>query len=133
MGHPYGAGISGGAAITAGVLGILIGLWHILGVVLNLGLGGLGALGLLVGVLLNSVVAGTLIPGAILLFQRKLAGRMLVVLGSALALVTYLLTSLVSPSALASPVLAVTLGIPAVATLVLACVPATTNWLESGP
>ncbi|WP_216209576.1 hypothetical protein [Amycolatopsis aidingensis] len=133
MGHPYRPSSSGGTAITAGVLGILIGLWHILGVVLNLALGDFGLLGLLVGVLLNSVVAAALIPGAILLFQRRQAGRMLVGAGSALALATYLLTSLTAGAAPAGLVPALVLGIPAAAALILACAPATGRWLGAWP
>jgi hypothetical protein len=139
---------SGATAIIAGVLAVLGGLLYLLGligtvvVLVNVGFGYWQSILNLVEVLL---LVATLLPGGILLFLRKPAGRLLTIIGSGLAiLVTVLSVALDAAGVwhLSSGVGGMYLGgaivglvlvlVPAGATLTLAIVKPTALWCASG-
>lgn len=140
---------SGGTAITAGVLAVLGGLWGVVIGVLNFGVLDRVTDDLKWLVILQATVYivefVTLLPGAILLFLRKSAGRWLVATGSALHILQGIVALVVlssddrlsrdldGPAAIGSGAggLLVVLS-PAIATLVLALVPLTGRWCEWG-
>ncbi|OXM66243.1 hypothetical protein L1857_22880 [Amycolatopsis thermalba] len=140
---------SGGTAITAGVLAVLGALWGVFSGILNLGVVDEVVDDLKWIVVLQGTVYlvefATLLPGAILLFLRKPAGRWLVALGSAL----HILQGVIALIVLASDDrfnrnLDTAAGIgggvggllvvlsPAIATLVLVLVPLTARWCAWG-
>jgi len=135
---------SGGTAITAGVLAVLGGLlfltFAVLAVVALLNFRFLLVLQI-VGLVEYLVVAGTLLPGGILLFLHKPAGRMLTIVGSGIAIVAILVNLVLNLTGVGSisggfgagligGVLFVVL--PAAATLVLAVVKPTAAWCGIG-
>lgn len=137
---------SGATAIIAGVLAVLGGLWHLLGVVgqvLNM-FNRHYALGTsIIAFVIHAVLAGLLLTGGILLFARKPAGRMLTLIGAALAVVSYTAEVVLASFGLRflSAVFIyigprffalLLMAIPAAATIVLVSVPPTTRWLSQG-
>lgn len=145
---------SGGTAITAGVLaalGALAGLGS--GIVALIGLaaiktdsglshgadlgGGVYAL-LIVGSLASIVFGAVLLTGAVMLFQRKMLGRWLVVGGCALAIVSNVIGFAVRSAATtgypgygglaALPLLGMVFPIT---TIVLIMLPSTTAWIQA--
>jgi hypothetical protein len=137
---------SGGTAITAGVLAILGGIWHVIsliGMVVILSRGGVTMFVIVNGVL-SAIIAGCLIAGGILLFMKKPAGRMSTVLGSGLAILTYVLAAVLvlvaagsdgsgtaetAGIAVGGGVTVLIFSAPAIATLVLALVKPTARWV----
>ena len=140
---------SGGTAITAGVLAVLGALWGVFSGVLNFGAVDEVIDDLKWIVVLQATVYviefATLLPGAILLFLRKPAGRWLVATGSALHILQGVIalsvlasddrftSNLDGPAAVGGGIggLLVVLS-PAIATLVLALVPLTGRWCAWG-
>ncbi|ROS43937.1 hypothetical protein [Amycolatopsis thermoflava] len=140
---------SGGTAITAGVLAILGALWGVVIGIMNFGVVDDVVEDLKWLVIFQGTVYllefATLLPGAILLFLRKPAGRWLVAAGSALHIAQGLVALVVlssddrftrdldSATAIGGGFggLLVALS-PAIATLVLALVPLTGRWCEWG-
>ncbi|WP_217155057.1 hypothetical protein [[Mycobacterium] fortunisiensis] len=140
---------SGGTAITAAVLAALGGVAGLVGGVLGaIGLavgsteadlsGGVYAL-LIVGILFNFVFGLMIATGAVMLFQRKMLGRWLVVSACALAILSSLL-SLGAAAAMSTSHVGLGGGfftflglIFPIATLVLALLPSTTAWLDARP
>jgi hypothetical protein len=130
-----------GTAIATGVLAVLGGLWHSLGVAgnaLTLFSSSIALGGALLSLVVNAVLAVVLLFGGVRLLMRRYNGRLLVVTGSALAIVAYLADlvfsafglHVLSQVAVGNRALAVlVLGVPAVTTLVLALLPATGRWL----
>ncbi|MFE0028600.1 hypothetical protein [Amycolatopsis sp. NPDC059021] len=137
---------SGATAITAGVLAVLGGVYYLVSAVIQI----VAVFGysrylpwlMLVTAFLYLVLAGLLLAGGILLFLKKPAGRMLSIIGSALAIAVVLIgfvLSLVGLSALrhfsgsmvagAGIVALVFVVIPATATLVLSLVRPTAVWV----
>jgi hypothetical protein len=127
---------SGGTAITAGVLAVLGGLWHLLGLVRSVAyITGARAVPFdgIISAVLSAAVSGCLITGGILLFLKKPAGRLSTIIGSGLAILLYV-ASVVLPIASWSAaslfgVPALLFGGPAIATLVLAIVKPTARWV----
>jgi len=141
---------SGATAITAGVLAVIGGLFHLLAFILQLTEPGnvFAQTYSVVAFIANLVLVLVLIPGAILLFMRKAAGRILVAAGASIAIlffVTTLIWVLVEavPAAItltneqtgrllgSSSTFLLVFCIPAIATLVLALVPPTSRWINS--
>jgi len=137
-------GSRGGATgIPAAVLALLGGLFHLVGVaggaVLVAGDGDLGRA--LLTFLLHLIVAALLIVGGVGLVLAKPFGRLVTIGGAAVALLLYLAVLVLgaagvyflglSGSALPLGYVAI-LCVPAVATLVLASVPATARWVTGG-
>ncbi|SFP38038.1 hypothetical protein SAMN05421810_102413 [Amycolatopsis arida] len=125
-------------AVAAGVLALLGALFHLIGVVggvlaLSRGATTAAVVATLVG---NVVLVALLAGGALLLLTRRPAGRVLVAAGSGLAVLLYVLAAVfgtaVGDARLVGAAVLL-LGVPALATLVLATVPATGRWLAEGP
>ncbi|SFB59864.1 hypothetical protein SAMN05216266_12480 [Amycolatopsis marina] len=131
-------------AFFAAALAIVGGAWHLGGVVgnaLNLVEGRVSVLSLVIGLVLNLVLAAVLICGAVLLLRKRWKGRILVVAGTAAALLLYALTGTLSLAGLAyvgfvgvglvGGLLALAIVVvPAVITLLLALAPSTARWVE---
>jgi hypothetical protein len=147
-GYPGGRSApSGGTAITAGVLAVLGGLWHLAGLiggVISLGRGHVSAVSVIVGLGVNVVLAGLLLPGGILLFVKKPAGRSLTIVGSAMAILLYVVNLALAGAGLGGAgagavavgggIVVVLFCLPAIATLVLAIVKPTARWAgKPGP
>ncbi|UJW35119.1 hypothetical protein L3Q67_15860 [Saccharothrix sp. AJ9571] len=132
-------------AVAAGVLALFGGLWHLFGLItaaVGLMTTQAGWYQLVVGLGLNLVVSALLLPGSIMLLRRRPYGRLMVIAGVCAALLSYLLVILsglagLSESAagaslaMAGVVLMLTL-VPAVVTLGLVLVPATSHWVNHG-
>ncbi|MEU5260277.1 hypothetical protein [Amycolatopsis sp. NPDC021455] len=134
---------NGATAIIAGILAVLGGLLYLVGLIGGIvTLASLGPLwmGLLV-LVQNIVLAGTLLPGGILLFLRKPVGRVLTIIGSGLAILLSLVSVVMSAAGVwyysgglggmyagAAFVGLLMVLIPAGATLVLAIVKPTARW-----
>ncbi|RSM49046.1 hypothetical protein DMA12_04840 [Amycolatopsis balhimycina DSM 5908] len=134
---------NGATAIIAGVLAVLGGLLYLVGLIGGIAtLAGLGPLWM--GILLlvqNIVLAGTLLPGGILLFLRKPMGRVLTIVGSGLAILLSVVSVALSAAGVwyysggfggmyagAAYVGLLMVLVPAGATLVLAIVKPTARW-----
>ncbi|QRY52721.1 hypothetical protein [Mycolicibacterium septicum] len=160
--QPYGSAPapstspSGGTAITTAVLAGLGALATLGGGILGLiGLAALnsdstystsdvlsgGACALLVIVMLVNIVSGLLLlPGTVMLLQRKMIGRWLIVGGCALTILNSLLSLGLSAAVTAryesygggSAFEFLSLVFP-IATLVLAMLPSTTAWIKARP
>ncbi|GAA3571570.1 hypothetical protein GCM10022222_64640 [Amycolatopsis ultiminotia] len=149
--YPGGPGMmqsrpSGVTAIISGILAIIGGLVAVFGVIGGIVLlGHSGGLGYgLVALIVNLAEAGLLLYGAIAMFLHKSAGRMCVIIGCGLAIV-YAVVSFVFVSVgvsalggstgrvigagIAGSLLAL---IPPIATLVLALVKPTAEWVSHG-
>jgi hypothetical protein len=135
---------SGGTAITAGVLAVLGGLLFLLFTVATIiGLANLRSVLPIqvIGLVEYAVVAGTLLPGGILLFLKKPAGRMLTIIGCGISIVGIAVNLVLVFTGVGEigtgfgrgVVLGALLVIvPAVATLVLAIVKPTARWCGVG-
>lgn len=133
---------SSGTAIGAAVLAVLCGTRYMSeGGAFLIQLVALGvAPEYVVGVLWNALLAVALLLGGVLLLLRKTLGRTLIVVGAALALVSallvagearaYFFASLDGQTAFVSDVFTFVLSAMAVATLVLAAIRPTSDWLE---
>ncbi|WP_158888626.1 hypothetical protein [Amycolatopsis anabasis] len=142
-GYPYPAmprKPSGGTAITAGVLAVIVGLWHLVGLVrtvVHLVGHRFFLPGLIIPTVLSLVLAVLVLLGALLLFLRKPAGRFLVITGAALGIL-YGLVILVldlTDARLGGLRFGMTLEsllahLFEVAVLVLACLPPTGRWVR---
>lgn len=135
---------SGGTAITAGVLAVLGGLlflaFAVLAVVALFNFHYFLVLQI-VGLVEYVVIAGTLLPGGILLFLHKPAGRMLTIVGSGVAILSILVNVVLNLAGIGSINDAFSAGliggilfvvVPAVATMVLAIVKPTAAWCGVG-
>lgn len=127
-------------AITAGVLAALGVGWHGIGAIdglIGVGQGGLSWVGNL-GLLFDLVLVVLLSLGAGLLFARRTAGRVWLIVGCVVAISMYVLAFILVltgiPDLVARGTLAGALvllpALPAVATLVLVLLPATSRWLN---
>lgn len=121
---------SGGTAITAGVLAVIIGMLCVIGTFALLVVavdGGDGEAYLYGVVAVIGAIALLWLMGGILLFRRKTAGRVILIVMSALGVLGNLGTMGVSGGARGG------LGMLIAATiLVLAAVPATGRWIAAG-
>ncbi|HKS44658.1 MAG TPA: hypothetical protein VJT49_05995 [Amycolatopsis sp.] len=133
----------GATGIPAAVLALLGGLFHLIGVAGGaLLLAGDGDLGrALLTFVLHLAVAALLITGGVGLVLAKPFGRTVTIVGSAVALLLYVVVILLGALGIHFLGLAdsalplgyvVILCAPAVTTLVLACAPPTTRWVTSG-
>lgn len=135
---------SGATAITAGVLAVLGGvlflLFTVLAVFVLINAEVFVALAV-IGLVEYLLIAATLLPGGILLFLHKPAGRMLAVVGSGIAILSIIVNFVLRLTdigeidqafgvGLAGGVLVVVA--PAVATMVLALVKPTARWCGIG-
>jgi hypothetical protein len=129
---------SGGTAITAGVLAVLGGLWHLVSLVGSIVImTGAGAVPfVIISAVLSAAISGCLITGGILLFLKKPAGRLSTIIGSGLAILMYVASAVFVLAAPRSAGVAVGGGVavlvfsaPAIATLVLAIVKPTARWV----
>ncbi|MDQ0379207.1 hypothetical protein [Amycolatopsis thermophila] len=133
----------GGAGITAAVLALLGGVFHLIGVaggaVLLAGDYDLGR-GLLTFAT-HLVLAATLITGGVGLVLAKEFGRVATIIGAAAALVVYVLVLVLGAfgvyflgliDAQVPVVYVAVLCVPAIGTLVLACLPPTARWVSRG-
>lgn len=133
----------GGTGIPAAVLGLLGGLFHLVGVaggaVLMVGDGDLGRA--LLTFLLHLVVAGLLISGGVGLVLAKPLGRAITIAGAVAAILLYLAVLVLGAfdvyflglTVRTLPVGYVTiLCVPAVTTLALAIVAPTGRWVTHG-
>ncbi|MFD8500507.1 hypothetical protein [Amycolatopsis sp. NPDC059657] len=131
----------GGTAITAAVLAILGGLVHLVGAVagaVNLG-SFVSVMSIVISVGVNPILAGLLIGGGIMIFLRKPAGRLNVIIGASLAIAVYATAIVfgavgvyahgIMPAAFVMLIAA----LPAVATVVLASLSSTARWLAPRP
>ena len=127
-------------AITSAALAALGTVWHGTGAITGLigtAQGGLSWVGNL-ALLFDLVLVVLLSLGAALVFGRKSAGRALLITGSAIAVLLYLLAFVLGlngiPHLVARGVLPGALvllpAIPAIATVVLVLLPATSRWLN---
>ncbi len=129
--------------ITAAVLALLGGLFHLVGVaggaVLLAGDGDLGRS--LLTFATHLLLAVALITGGVGLVLAKEFGRVATIIGAAAALVVYLLVLVLGAfgvyflGLLDGDVPLVYLGVlcvPAIGTLVLACLPPTARWVRQG-
>jgi hypothetical protein len=145
-GYPGGRSApSGGTAITAGVLAVLGGLWHLAGLiggVISLSGGHVSAVSVIVGLGVNVVLVGLLLPGGVLLFVKKPAGRWLTIVGSAMAILLYVVSLALAAAGLGGAgavavgggIVVLLFCLPAIATLVLAIVKPTAHWAgKPGP
>ncbi|MBB4688455.1 hypothetical protein [Amycolatopsis jiangsuensis] len=136
---------SGATAIIAGVLAILGGLFALFGVVGGaILLGHSGGVGPgLVALIVNLAQAGLLLYGAVALFMHKPAGRLCVLIGSGLAIAVSVVSVVlitVGVSAVGGGAEVIGAGIagalvgliPPIATLVLALVKPTVEWVSQG-
>jgi hypothetical protein len=140
-GYPGGRSApSGGTAITAGVLAVLGGLWHLVGViggVITLSRGYVSVVSMIVGLGMNVVLVGLLLSGGILLFVKKPAGRLLTIVGSAMAILLYVVSLVLAGAGLGGAgavaagggIVVLLFCLPAIATLVLAIVQPTARWV----
>lgn len=82
---------SGGTAITAAVLAIIGGIVRLVGAVAGaLSLGSfVSVMSIVISVGVNPILAGLLIGGGIMIFLRKPAGRLNVIIGASLAIAVY--------------------------------------------
>lgn len=124
------------SAIASGVLALLLGFWHLIGLaggVLNVAGGHSGFLETIVGLGANLALACLLLAGGALLLRRRPPGRPTTLVGAALAIVMYLLLAALGSAELTgsrygvAALLAV--GVPAAAAAGLALIPATGRWL----
>jgi hypothetical protein len=91
------------------------------------------------------LIAGTLLPGGIMLFMRKPAGRMMTIVGSSLAILSFVVALVLA--AIGGGILGARLGggllagtaiggvvlvlVPAIVTLILAIVKPTARWCSA--
>ncbi|OZM73609.1 hypothetical protein CFN78_08760 [Amycolatopsis antarctica] len=140
---------SGVTAIIAGVLAVVGGLFHLLGIFLQFADADVifDEVYGVVAFISNIVLVLTLLPGAVLLFTRKPAGRLLVMGGAAFAVVYFVgglvwgLASTLPSTSLTSSQAGAVAGatgtillvfmVPAIATFVLAIVPPTVRWIAA--
>ncbi|MGY1988949.1 hypothetical protein [Mycolicibacterium fortuitum] len=139
----------------SGVTGMIAAVLAVLGGVSGLGTGVIGAFGLVALGSLRHVTGGTyalvvvamllgvafglaLFVGAILLFQRKMIGRWLVVGGCAAAIISGLVSFGVDaglksdyPEYAGTSAVGLISLVPPIATLVLALVPSTSEWIRA--
>jgi hypothetical protein len=152
--QPYGMGAAEPSSVTGMIAAILAGLGGLGGLASGLfglvrfsglsslpGVGGGAYTMVLISLLVSLAFGGVLLAGAIMLLQRKMLGRWLIVGGCAASIVVSLL-SLAATAALAAGYGATYLGggffsvlglIFPIATIVLALVPSTTAWIRSRP
>ncbi|SDX78151.1 hypothetical protein SAMN05421504_103825 [Amycolatopsis xylanica] len=132
---------SGGTAITAAVLAILGGLVHLVGAIagaVNLGAFA-NVMSIIISVGVNPILAGLLIGGGIMIFLRKPAGRINVIIGAALAIVVYATAigfgavGVYAHGIMPAAFVMLLAALPAVATVVLASLNATARWLAPRP
>jgi hypothetical protein len=138
---------SGGTAVTAGVFACLGAFWALIAAVINFSILSDAPDKAQWIVLLQAIAMVielfTLLPGAILLFQRKLSGRILVAAGCVVHIVQgvisligimslgYRVSRHVGSFGIGSGAAGVLLAAaPAIATLVLVLVPLTRRWCE---
>jgi hypothetical protein len=135
---------NGATAIIAGILAVLGGLLNLIGLIggiVTLASPGFPLWMALLALVQSFLLAGTLLPGGILLFLRKPAGRMLTIVGSGLAILLAVVSVAMSAAGLwyyssgfggmyagAAFVGLLTVLVPAGATLVLAIVKPTARW-----
>ncbi|WP_370944591.1 hypothetical protein AB5J62_36525 [Amycolatopsis sp. cg5] len=132
---------SGGTAITAAVLAILGGVVHLVGAIagaLNLG-SFVSVMSIVISVGVNPLLAGLLIGGGIMIFLRKPAGRLNVIIGAGLAIAVYA-TAIVfgavgvyAHGIMPAAFVMILAALPAVATVVLASLNSTARWLAPLP
>jgi hypothetical protein len=137
---------SGATAIIAGVLAVLGGLLYLvslIGGIVTLASPGFPLWIALLLLVQNLLLAGTLLPGGILLFLRKPVGRVLTIIGSGLAILLSAVSVAMSAAGVwyyggvggmfagAAFVGLLIVLIPAGATLVLAIVKPTGRWCAS--
>lgn len=128
---------SAATAIVAAGLTVLTGLWHVVGLVLGIVTVSetFDATEVIVGIGLNAIVAGVSLVGAVALFARQRAGRVMTVLGCVLAIALYVFLALRSGTGSdgANGIAAVAIvGLPALVAVVLALLPSTGRWLDWG-
>jgi hypothetical protein len=145
---PEPSGVTGTIAAVLAALGAVAGLSG--GVLAAIGLAALGADSslsgglyavMIVAILFNFVFGVMIAAGAVLLFQRKMLGRWLVVGACALAILSSLISFGVAAAAtsaahgsLGGGGLSTLAGlIFPIATLVLAMLPSTTAWIKAKP
>lgn len=140
--------VSGGAAIATGVLAGLGAAWYAVSFLISLfgfGLIGTAPTGLVViffvGLIANLALAVLLGVGAVMIFTKKPLGKWLVVGGCGLAIGLQLIGLIVGLAMSGSGRVGGMVGggiaslifmIPAIATLVLALLPMTGQWLNQG-
>lgn len=140
--------VSGATAIAAGVLAILGGLWAGIAAVINMamldrlsGLGDFFFVWTLITIVLRLVIMGLLIGGAIMMFMRKTSGRMLVIIGCGVVIVSSLADLIIAISAfggggrgaIAGGIIGISFVVlPAIITLVLSMLSMTVQWLKQG-
>ncbi|WP_051124852.1 hypothetical protein [Amycolatopsis benzoatilytica] len=155
--YPGGPGVlsqkpSGGTAITAGVLAIIGGIWAIISVIISIS--ALSALhvgfhgimwSLYLGIGVYAINIGLLIYGGIGLFLHQPAGRICTIIGCGLTIAFGILSAVTSGIAVSSAlrhtsgVLGMGIGfalvalIPPIATLILAIVKPTADWVSFRP
>lgn len=127
---------SGVTATAAAVLMLLLGLWHLLGLVVavvNLVHGDAEPILLLAGLGANAIVATLLLGGAAAVLARRPAGRAVGALGCVLAVATYVTLALQDAygTAMGSELAAlVILVVPSLAAFVLILLPSSERWLS---
>lgn len=129
------SGVSAGAAA---VLMSLLGLWHLVGLgtaFVSLLRGHSAPVLLFAGIGANAVVATLLLTGAVQVFARRPAGRIVGSLGCLLAVVTYVTLAARGQGGMAvgGELLALAIVVvPGLAALVLVLLPASGRWLRRG-
>lgn len=129
----------GGTALTAAVLAIVGGVVHLIGAiagVLNVG-DFQSVLAIVISVGVNPVLAGLLLGGGIMIFLRKPAGRLAVIVGAALAITVYAsaivfgAVGVYARGVLPAGFVMLIAALPAIATVVLASLSSTVRWLTA--